>query len=288
MPLHIARTIQEMRSFGAHHDLAFVPTMGNLHEGHISLVRLAKPRGSRTVASIFVNPLQFAPTEDFDAYPRTFERDCELLEDAGCDAVFAPPVAQMYPEPQTFRVQPDPALGNILEGEFRPGFFEGVCTVVMKLFQAVQPRVAVFGKKDYQQLRVIEAMVRQFALPIDIVAGPTGRAPSGLALSSRNGYLSDSELRKASELSQTLRGLVAEAEACGGLDPGTGQKASQELQAKAMQRLQRAGWAPDYVRLCTRDDLRPWTGQGTGVALAAARLGATRLIDNLEFGPNAS
>ena len=176
---------------------AFVPTMGNLHEGHLSLVRIARERGAPVVASIFVNRLQFAPHEDFDAYPRTFERDCELLRGEGCDLVFAPGERDLYPEPQRCTVQPPPELADILEGEFRPGFFTGVCTVVLKLFNAVQPRAAVFGKKDYQQLMVVRTMVRQLALPVEIVAGETARADDGLALSSRNGYLATAERAEA-------------------------------------------------------------------------------------------
>ena len=172
---------------------AFVPTMGNLHDGHLSLVRQARALvgpAVPVVASIFVNRLQFGPNEDFDRYPRTLARDCELLEGAGCDIVFAPDEAELYPQPQTFKVQPDPALADLLEGHFRPGFFTGVCTVVMKLLQCVQPQVAVFGKKDYQQLMVIRRMVEQFALPVQIVAAETSRAGDGLALSSRIGYRS--------------------------------------------------------------------------------------------------
>ena len=183
---------------------AFVPTMGNLHEGHLDLVRQAAAYGLPVVTSIFVNRLQFAPHEDFDRYPRTLARDCELLEPAGCNIVFAPDERELYPEPQTFKVQPDPALADILEGHFRPGFFTGVCTVVMKLFGAVQPRLAVFGKKDYQQLMVIRRMTQQFALPILIEAGETTRAADGLALSSRNGYLSETQRAHAIELSQAL------------------------------------------------------------------------------------
>ncbi len=176
---------------------AFVPTMGNLHDGHLSLVRAARQHGDIAVASIFVNRLQFLPHEDFDSYPRTWEADCAKLEAEGCDLLFAPREADLYPEPQTFKIQPEAQLADILEGHFRPGFFTGVCTVVMKLFSAVffasGGGTAVFGKKDYQQLMVIRRMVEQFALPVNIVAGDTARADDGLALSSRNGYLSDDE-----------------------------------------------------------------------------------------------
>ena len=188
---------------------AFVPTMGNLHAGHIDLLRIAREHGRRTVASIFVNRLQFAPHEDFERYPRTLARDCEQLAAAGCDLVFAPIESELYPEPQTFKVAPPAALGDILEGRFRPGFFIGVCTVVLKLLACVQPAVAVFGKKDYQQLLVLRAMVRQFALPIEVIGGETVRADDGLALSSRNGYLSAAERSEALALVAALRGLAA-------------------------------------------------------------------------------
>jgi pantoate--beta-alanine ligase len=258
---------------------AFVPTMGNLHEGHLSLVRAARAHGGPVVASIFVNRLQFAPHEDFDRYPRTLQRDCELLHSAGCDVVFAPDEAELYPQPQTFRVVPDPALADILEGAFRPGFFNGVCTVVMKLFQAVQPAVAVFGKKDYQQLMVVRRMVQQFLLPIGIVAGETMRAPDGLALSSRNGYLGPAERREAVQLSLALQGLR---EAVRG-----GARELASLERRAMDGLRARGWAPDYLAVRRRADLQPpEPGQLESgeplVVLGAARLGQTRLIDNVE------
>lgn len=257
---------------------AFVPTMGNLHEGHLSLVRQARTHGLPVVVSIFVNRLQFAPHEDFDTYPRTLERDSELLRGAGANVVFAPHERELYPQPQTFKVAPDPALADILEGHFRPGFFTGVCTVVMKLFQAVQPRVAVFGKKDYQQLMVIRHMVRQFAMPITVEGVDTARADDGLALSSRNGYLSADERREATALSRALR-LVADRVR---LDPA-GLAAAE---AEALAALKADGWAPDYLTVRRRTDLlAPAADELTGplVALAAARLGSTRLIDNLEF-----
>jgi pantoate--beta-alanine ligase len=259
---------------------AFVPTMGNLHEGHLSLVRTARRKGGPVVASIFVNRLQFAPHEDFDRYPRTLARDCELLAGAGCELVFAPDEAELYPEPQTFKVLPDPALADILEGQFRPGFFTGVATVVMKLFQCVQPALAVFGKKDYQQLMVIRRLVRQFALPVEIVAGETTRAEDGLALSSRNGYLSAQQRAEAVQLSLALKGLKTALE--GGL------RDLPALEAQSMQRLAERGWQPDYLTVRRRADLLPPTAQQLGdgeplVALGAAKLGATRLIDNLEI-----
>ena len=274
--MYIAKTIDELRQhLSSSQRPAFVPTMGNLHEGHLALVRQAKPLGDATVASIFVNRLQFLPHEDFDTYPRTWDSDCEKLRAAGCDVLFAPDEKALYPEPQTCKVHPDPALADLLEGHFRPGFFIGVCTVVMKLFQCVQPRVAVFGKKDYQQLMMIRHMVRQFALPIEIVGGETFRADDGLALSSRNGYLSATERAEAVQLSKALRDM-AEAVRAGGLDVAA-------LEARAMQSLAQRGWQPDYLVLRRRADLQaPQPGDAL-VALAAARLGSTRLIDNLEI-----
>lgn len=263
---------------------ALVPTMGNLHAGHLALVRTAKPLGDVTVASIFVNRLQFAPHEDFDTYPRTLDADCEKLASAGCDVVFAPAERDMYPEPQGFKVQPPTEVADILEGHFRPGFFTGVCTVVMKLFQiafaeAKGRRTAVFGQKDYQQLMVIRRMVRQFALPIDIVAGATERAPDGLALSSRNGYLSEAERAEAVHLSLALRALGRDARAAAdGLErhlPG--------LELRAIQDLTARGWQPDYLTVRRREDLQPPRPGDALVVLGAARLGKTRLIDNLEI-----
>lgn len=274
--MYIAKTIDELRNHLAGSQRpAFVPTMGNLHDGHLALVRQAKPLGDATVASIFVNRLQFLPHEDFDTYPRTWESDCEKLRAAGCDVLFAPDEKALYPEPQTCKVHPDPALADLLEGHFRPGFFIGVCTVVMKLFQCVQPRVAVFGKKDYQQLMMIRHMVRQFALPIDIVGGETFRADDGLALSSRNGYLSATERAEAVQLSKALQAM-AEAVRAGERDVAA-------LEARAMQSLAQRGWQPDYLVLRRRADLQAPQAGDALVALAAARLGSTRLIDNLEI-----
>ncbi|PIF74608.1 pantothenate synthetase [Variovorax sp. 54] len=274
--MYIAKTIDELRQhLSSSRRPTFVPTMGNLHEGHLALVRQAKPLGDATVASIFVNRLQFLPHEDFDTYPRTWDSDCEKLRAAGCDVLFAPDEKALYPEPQTCKVHPDPTLADLLEGHFRPGFFIGVCTVVMKLFQCVQPRVAVFGKKDYQQLMMIRHMVRQFAMPIEIVGGETFRADDGLALSSRNGYLSATERAEAVQLSKALRDM-AEAVRAGERDVAA-------LEARAMQSLTQRGWQPDYLVLRRRADLQtPQPGDAL-VALAAARLGSTRLIDNLEI-----
>jgi pantoate--beta-alanine ligase len=278
--MRVIHTLAELRqALAGQHRTAFVPTMGNLHDGHLSLVREAARRGSPVVASVFVNRLQFLPHEDFDQYPRTLARDVELLSSAGCDIVFAPSEAELYPEPQVYKVAPPPALADLLEGEFRPGFFVGVCTVVMKLFQCVQPAVAVFGQKDYQQLQVLRGMVRQFALPIEIVAGATVRAEDGLALSSRNGYLGPGERTEAVALAQALQQLASQARR---LD-----RPLAELEAEAAQGLRQRGWAPDYLTLRRRADLLPPTdGERQAglplVALGAARLGATRLIDNLE------
>ncbi len=261
---------------------AFVPTMGNLHEGHLALVRQARQAtggSAPVVASIFVNRLQFAPHEDFDSYPRTFERDTQLLQQNGCDIVFAPSEADLYPEPQDVKVHPPAALADVLEGAFRPGFFVGVCTVVLKLFNAVQPGLAVFGKKDWQQLMVVRHMVRQLALPLQVLAGETCRADDGLALSSRNGYLSPAERDEAPALARSLRELAAAVQA--------GRSDWAALEQEAMDALRGRGWAPDYVALRRQADLQPPAAgapcSDALVVLAAARLGRTRLIDNFEL-----
>jgi pantoate--beta-alanine ligase len=283
--MKLVHTIADLRDALRPHDSpALVPTMGNLHAGHLALVKTAKARGDVTVASIFVNRLQFAPNEDFDTYPRTLEADCEKLQASGCDVVFAPSEREMYPEPQGFKVQPSADVADILEGHFRPGFFTGVCTVVMKLFQCVfseakGPRTAVFGLKDYQQQLVIRRMVKQFAMPIEIVAGATERAPDGLALSSRNGYLSETERAEAVQLSLALRALGRDAlAAADGLE-----RHLPALEARAMQALAARGWQPDYLTVRRRDDLQPPRAGDALVVLGAARLGTTRLIDNLEI-----
>jgi len=279
--MQIIHTTAELRAaLAGRPPPAFVPTMGNLHEGHLSLVREAKRHGGPVVVSIFVNRLQFLPHEDFDQYPRTLARDAELLAPVGCDIVFAPAEVELYPEPQTYKVTPPPALADLLEGEFRPGFFTGVCTVVMKLFQCVQPAVAVFGQKDYQQLKVIAGMARQFALPVEIVGAPTVRADDGLALSSRNGYLGADERVEAVALSHALQHLAAAAR-----DP---RQTLAQMEAAAAHELRIRGWAPDYLTLRRRSDLlSPTDAERSGgmplVVLGAARLGATRLIDNLEL-----
>ena len=280
----IARTVAELRQhLSAYKKPAFVPTMGNLHEGHLSLMRMSKAQGDISVASIFVNRLQFLPGEDFASYPRTFDSDCDKLRSVGCDLLFAPDETELYPQPQSFKVLPDPALADILEGQFRPGFFTGVCTVVLKLFHCVFAHsggVAVFGQKDFQQLLILRRMMSQLAMPIDIVPGATTRAPDGLALSSRNGYLSTEERAEAVQLSVALNQLaqaVRAAAGSGGFDVAA-------AEAAAMSGLRERGWQPDYITLRHQHDLSPVTAVGSEpmVVLGAARLGKTRLIDNFE------
>lgn len=252
----------------------FVPTMGNLHDGHIQLITIAKPRAACTVVSIFVNRLQFGPREDFDRYPRTLDADCARLKEAGVDVVFVPDEREIYPEPQTFLVEPSD-LQYILEGAHRPGHFRGVATVVLKLFNQVMPHSAIFGKKDYQQYLVLRDMVRQFALPIEIIPAETVRAPDGLALSSRNAYLSAAEREEAPQLYRTLRTAAAEIEA--------GARDFQRIDQQSMSTLWSRGWQPDYVAVRRQADLRQPTERDRElVVLAAARLGRTRLIDNIE------
>lgn len=274
--MRIIQTIADLRiALSGRRDINFVPTMGNLHEGHLSLVRVARQRTGLVIASIFVNQLQFAPHEDFATYPRTLERDCELLSRGGCDIVFAPSVQEMYPEAQEYKVHPPAALADILEGSFRPGFFIGVCTVVLKLFGIVQPAAAVFGKKDYQQLLVIKNMVRQLALPMEIIPAETVRDVSGLALSSRNGYLNESQRIEAVRLSGALRQVANNVQ--------SGRTDWQHLERSAFESLTARGWTPDYVAIRQRSDLRVPSEPAALVVLGAARLGGTRLIDNLEI-----
>ncbi len=273
--MQLIHTIAELRTaLNAYRHPAVVPTMGNLHAGHLALVRQAKPLGDVTVSTIFVNRLQFAPHEDFDTYPRTLEADCAQLEAAGCDIVFAPTEAELYPQPQTFKMHPPTELADILEGHFRPGFFIGVCTVVMKLLACTQARTALFGKKDYQQLMVIRNMVKQFALPVDVIGGETQRNEAGLALSSRNGYLTPAQREEALLLSATLKKIVQALR--------SGEKDIARLESHGMHTLRAAGWLPDYVAVRRQADLQlPHAGDAL-VVLAAARLGTTRLIDNME------
>ena len=282
--MKVISSIQELRDqLRGQNRAAFVPTMGNLHEGHLSLMRLARQHGDPVVASIFVNRLQFGPNEDFDKYPRTLQDDIEKLQSEGVYVLFAPSERDMYPVPQEYRVEPPHDLGDILEGEFRPGFFKGVCTVVMKLFSCAQPRVAVFGKKDYQQLMIVRQMVQQFALPIDIIPAETVRAEDGLALSSRNRYLSPDERAEAPVLYRTLHDVRDTVLG--------GDRASADLlavEASARASLEQRGWKPDYVSIRKRVNLQAPTREEflAGeplVILTAARLGATRLSDNLEI-----
>jgi pantoate--beta-alanine ligase len=272
--MRVVDTIVSLRDIlGAESNVAFVPTMGGLHEGHLTLVRQARALGSVVVVSIFVNRLQFGAGEDFERYPRQFERDCALLTAAGCDIVFAPSESELYPCAQTFRVLPPSELATVLEGASRPGFFQGVCTVVLKLLSIVNPRYAVFGKKDYQQLLIVRAMVQQFALPVTIVAGETVRDRDGLALSSRNAYLNDSERVLAPLLRRVLIDVAA------GVQSGADVA---QLEARATETLHAAGWVVDYVVVRSRDLSAARPGEAA-VVLGAGFLGDTRLIDNLEF-----
>ncbi len=272
--MQLIHSVPDLRQrLAAERAIAFIPTMGNLHEGHIDLVRQARAHADCVVVSIFVNPLQFGPNEDFDKYPRTLEADCTRLQELA-DVVFAPAVGEMYPEKQTIYVEPPP-IANELCGAFRPGHFRGMATVVLKLLNLVQPQVAIFGKKDYQQLAIIRQMVTQFNLPIEVVGAETARAPDGLALSSRNQYLSGEERTKAVFLSQILRKtrdslMAGDVEYAG-------------LENAAVTALAKQGWHVEYVSVRSQADLGvPARGERKLVVLAAARLGATRLIDNLE------
>jgi len=277
--MEIISSISELRQrLRGEISIAFVPTMGNLHEGHLDLVRLAREHSDCMVASIFVNPLQFGPTEDFDRYPRTLEADFARLQGLA-DVVFAPSANEMYPVQQTVFVEPPP-VANELCGVARPGHFRGMATVVLKLLSIVQPQVAVFGKKDYQQLHIIRQMVVQMNLPVRIVGGETVRAADGLALSSRNQYLSATERSEAIFLYQMLQGIrqvVLQ-----------GERDFERLQNQAVSTLVERGWKPDYVEARNQSDLQPPNAaqddlaQRELVILAAARLGNTRLLDNIE------
>jgi len=279
--LKVVHTIRDLRDqLRGQLRVAFVPTMGNLHAGHLALMKMARQHGDPVVASIFVNRLQFGPNEDFERYPRTLQADIEKLErERDVYVLFAPDESEMYPEPQNYRVLPPTDLGDILEGEFRPGFFTGVTTVVLKLFSCVQPRVAVFGKKDYQQLMIVRNMCRQFQLPVEILAHETVRDEDGLALSSRNAYLTPEERREAPRLYQTLQALRARL-LDGGVDPAA-------LEREAAESLAARGWKVDYIAVRRQRDLKKPEAADLAaseplVVLAAAKLGATRLIDNLE------
>ena len=270
---------------------AFVPTMGSLHAGHIALITQARQSAQQTVASIFVNRLQFLPTDDFAAYPRTFESDCAKLEAAQCDVLFAPTEDELYPQAQVYKITPPAALADMLEGEFRPGFYTGVCTVVMKLFHCVQPSHTVFGKKDYQQLAIIKHMVKQFAMPIEVIAGVTVREADGLAMSSRNAYLNATEREQATLLSQLMNASASTIS-----NHPMDADALRNIEKSAMTNLRDAGWAPDYFAVRHQSNLTPaqQSGHKNGldgidgadtklVILAAAKLGKTRLIDQLEI-----
>jgi pantoate--beta-alanine ligase len=278
--MKVVHTIQDLRDqLRGQNRISFVPTMGNLHDAHLALMMMAHQHGDPVVASIFVNRLQFGPNEDFDQYPRTLQSDIDKLQAQNrVYVLFAPNEREMYPEPQNYRVSPPPDLGDILEGEFRPGFFVGVTTVVLKLFSCVQPRVAVFGKKDYQQLMIVRNMCRQFALPTEILPHETVRSADGLALSSRNQYLTPAERAEAPRLHRVLN-AVRDRVLGGSTDIAA-------IEAEARGELAAKGWKVDYVSLRRRSDLKPPAPEQVGreplVVLAAAKLGSTRLIDNLE------
>jgi len=279
--MKIVRSVHELRDhLHGQNRIAFVPTMGNLHAAHLSLMRLARRHGDPVVASVFVNRLQFGPAEDFDRYPRTLQEDIDKMQaDGQVYVLFAPTEAEMYPEPQNYRVNPPTDLGDILEGQFRPGFFMGVTTVVLKLFSCVQPKVAVFGKKDYQQLMIVRNMCRQFCLPTEIIAHETVREPDGLAMSSRNRFLSDTERRLAPQLFQELSHLRNRLQG--------GERNLMALEQQAVRALAGTGWKPDYVAVRRQADLKlPAPADLEAgeplVVLAAAQLGSTRLIDNVE------
>ncbi|MDA8093133.1 MAG: pantoate--beta-alanine ligase [Betaproteobacteria bacterium] len=261
------------RALASREAVALVPTMGNLHDGHLRLVELARRRGACVVVSIFVNPLQFGPSEDLATYPRTLAEDCAKLERAGAEVVFAPSEAVLYPRPQSVFVEPPPIAGDLC-GAVRPGHFRGVATVVLKLLHMVGPRFAVFGKKDYQQLFIVRTMVEQLDVPVEIVAGETVRAADGLALSSRNGYLGPEERRRAPRLYRVLR-ECAQALAAGGRCADVEQAGRAQLESD--------GWRVDYVAVRSQATLLPPARDDTAlVVLGAAWLGRTRLIDNVE------
>ena len=261
--------------------IVLVPTMGNLHAGHIALMISARAHGDTVLATIFVNRLQFGPNDDFDRYPRTFQADCDQLAAAGVDLLFAPTEGDLYPEPQEYHVDP-PEIAHQLDGEFRPGHFRGVATVVLKLFNIAQPQVALFGKKDYQQLMVLRDMTRQMALPIDIVGGETVRAGDGLALSSRNAYLSAAERAEAPRLHRILNRISAAVRA--------GERDFTRLEREAATDLDQHGWKTDYVAVRRQSDLQPPQPceEPALLVLAASRLGSARLIDNVEIDASGS
>jgi pantoate--beta-alanine ligase len=280
--MQIIETVTALRSALKHQShTALVPTMGNLHAGHLHLVALAKQQASCVVVSIFVNPLQFGANEDLANYPRSLEADCEKLAAAGVDIVFAPSVIEMYPQfdgehlNQTMTVTA-PAISNELCGASRPGHFSGVATVVAKLFNIVMPQVAVFGKKDFQQLHIIRELVQQFNLPITLIAGDTVREPNGLAMSSRNNFLSTDQKNTAAQLQQELNAIK--------LHIQHGNTDFNALILNATERLKANGWLVDYIAVRSALSLAPATTQDQAlVILAAAKLANTRLIDNVEL-----
>ena len=290
-PMQIIHTVAALRTAlsgisNSGQNIGFVPTMGNLHAGHIQLVDLAKKHAQCVVVSIFVNPLQFSPSEDLSAYPRTLETDCDKLKAAGCHIVFAPSITEIYADfdgenlNQSMTIQPPP-VANVLCGATRLSHFAGVATVVMKLFNMVAPDIAVFGKKDFQQLFIIKQMVAQFNLPIDIIAGETVRDANGLALSSRNGYLNDVQRAAASQLNSALQGIMQSVK--------NGDTQFELLEEIATKALMRQGWEVDYISIRSSATLQTATVHDHGlVVLGAAKMtnktgGKTRLIDNIEF-----
>ena len=285
--MQIIQTVTELRdALKTEPGIALVPTMGNLHAGHIRLVEIAKQHAQCVVVSIFVNPLQFGPNEDLANYPRTLDADCEKLKAAGADIVFTPAVTEMYPDfnaatndlGQTMTISPPP-IADELCGAARPGHFSGVATIVMKLFNIVMPQIAVFGKKDYQQLFIIRELVKQFNLPIQIIAGDTVRESSGLAMSSRNGYLTPQQKTDAASLNASLKEIVTQ------IQQGNTDFAG--LEQTAAQALNNNHWLIDYISIRSAHTLLPASIQDTQlVVLAAAKIGNTRLIDNIEFATN--
>jgi len=270
----LRRTILAWRREGLR--IGFVPTMGNLHAGHFALVDLAREHSDRVVASIFVNPTQFGPNEDYARYPRTPDSDIAGLAGHGCDALFLPTVEEMYPFGTMGCVQMHvPGITDILDGAHRPGHFNGVAQVVARLFNMVQPDVSVFGRKDYQQLQVIRYMTAEMSFPVRIIPAPTLREADGLAMSSRNQYLQGDERQIATTIHQTLLFMRQQAEAAQPL---------QEIEAQARKKLEAAGFSVDYAEIRRSDLTRPLaSNENALLALIAARLGRTRLIDNLEF-----
>ena len=257
--------------------VAFVPTMGNLHAGHVSLIEAARRHGDRFVASIFVNPMQFGPNEDYAQYPRTPTQDARMLTDAGCNLMFMPDVAAIYPNGSERATRVDvPSLSRILDGEFRPGHFEGVSTIVSTLFHIVEPDVAVFGEKDFQQLTIIRRMVVDLCMPVEIVGAPTVRDTDGLAMSSRNQYLTSAERQTAPIIYQTLQAAAQRLQA--------GDTEFSSIESTGVATLQKAGLKPDYFSIRRAQDLgAPAPDTGHLVVLTAARLGKARLIDNIQL-----